>query len=76
METTVATKGRIVIPAKIRYRFGIKDKTRIRIQVDKANQRIVLTPLTRAYVNRLRGKYKGKSLMKAFMTEKMREREV
>ncbi len=75
METTVATKGRIIIPAEIRYKFGIEDKTRIRIQVDEANRRIVLTPLTRGYANRLRGKYKGKPLMKALMTEKTRERQ-
>ena len=44
--------------------------------MDEANQRIILTPITREFVNSLRGKYKGKALMKALLAEKKKEREL
>lgn len=76
METIATIKGQIVIPSSVRRKFGIKEGTRIQIQVDEANQRIILTPITREYVNSLRGKYKTKPLMKALLAEKKREREL
>lgn len=75
METIATIKGQIVIPSTVRRKFGIKQGTRIQIEVDAANQRIILTPITREFVNSLRGKYKGKPIMKALMAEKKRERE-
>ena len=76
MQCIASAKGQIVIPSSVRRKFGIKEGTRIQIQIDETNQRIILTPITREYVNRLRGKYKGKDLMRALMKEKMREREL
>lgn len=76
METYATVKGQIVIPSSIRRKFGIKEGTRIQIEVDEKGQRILLTPITRAYVHGLRGKYKGKGLLKALMAEKKREREL
>jgi hypothetical protein len=46
----------------------------LQVDVDE-RKRIILTPVTREYVNSLRGKYKGKGLMKALMAEKKREKE-
>jgi len=73
METVATSKGQIVIPSKIRRQLGIKEGTYFQIDVDNINKRIILTPVTREYVNSLRGKYKGKGLMKALMDEKKRE---
>lgn len=73
METVATSKGQIVIPSKIRRQLGIKEGTYLQIDVDNINKRIILTPITRDYVNSLRGKYKGKGLMKALMAEKKRE---
>jgi len=70
METITTSKGQVVIPAKIRRKLGIKEGTHIQIDLDEINKRIILTPVTREYVNSLRGKYKGKGLMKALKTEK------
>jgi hypothetical protein len=50
--------------------------TRIQIEVDEEAQRIILTPITREYVHSLRGKYRGKGLLKSLMAEKKREREL
>ena len=76
METIATSKGQIVIPSTLRRRLGIREGTYIQIEVDDVNKRLILTPVTREYIHSLRGKYKGKGLMKALMAEKNREREL
>ena len=76
METVATSKGQVVIPSILRRRLGIKDGTHIQIEVDEDNKRLILTPVTREFVQSLRGKYKGKGLMKALMAEKNREKEL
>ncbi len=76
METYASVKGLIVIPSSIRRKFGINESTRIQIDVDEANSRIILTPITREFVHSLRGKYKGRGLLKSLMAEKKLEREL
>jgi AbrB family looped-hinge helix DNA binding protein len=73
MEARITSKGQIVIPSNIRRQLGIKEGTHIQIDVDDINRKIILTPITRGYVHSLRGKYKGKGLMKALMIEKTQE---
>jgi len=46
------------------------------LDVDEGTQRITLTPITREYIQGLRGRYKGKGLLKALAAEKKREREI
>lgn len=75
METTLAQNGRIIIPAKLRKKFDIKKGTRFQIEVDENGHRIILKPITREYIHSLRGKFKGKGLMKSLKEEKQRERE-
>lgn len=76
METVATSKGQVVIPSKIRKQLGIKDGTYLQIEVDANTKQIILTPVTREYIRSLRGKYKGRGLMKALMAEKKREREL
>jgi AbrB family looped-hinge helix DNA binding protein len=76
METVATSKGQVVIPSKIRRQLGIKEGTYLQIDVDEVNKRLILTPVTREYIHSLRGKYKGKGLMKSFMAEKKREKEL
>jgi AbrB family looped-hinge helix DNA binding protein len=68
-------KGRITIPCLLRRAFGIKAGTRIEIAIDEGEQKIILTPITRKYVHKLRGKYRGKEFLKALATEKGIERQ-
>ncbi len=75
METVATSKGQVVIPSAIRRKLGIKEGTYIQIDLDDLNKRIILTPVTREYVHSLRGKYKGRGLMKALMAEKEREKD-
>ncbi len=76
MVTTATTKGQIVIPSSIRRKFEIKEGTRIEIKVDEKARHIILTPITREYIHSLRGKFKGKGLLKELMEEKKQEREL
>lgn len=76
METTVTSKGQIVIPSSVRRKLGIKGGTRIQIEVDENSKEIVLKPITREYVHSLRGKFKGKGLLKTLMADKKKEREL
>ena len=74
METIARTKGQIVIPSSIRRRFEIKEGTRIAVEVDEKARQIILTPITREHIHSLRGRFKGKGLMKELMEERKRER--
>lgn len=76
METTATSKGQIVIPSSIRRKLGIKEGTRIQIELKEDEREIVLKPITRDYIHSLRGKFRGKGLMKALMAEKKREKEL
>jgi AbrB family looped-hinge helix DNA binding protein len=76
METTATSKGQIVIPSSVRRKFGIKEGTRIQINLSEDEKEIILTPITREYVHSLKGKFKGKGLLKALMAEKKKEREL
>jgi AbrB family looped-hinge helix DNA binding protein len=75
METTATSKGQIVIPSSIRRKLGIREGTRIQIEFKEDEKEIVLKPITRDYIHSLRGKFKGKGLMKALMAEKKREKD-
>lgn len=75
MDSYITVKGQIVIPSKVRRKFGIKEGTRVQVDMDEQAHRIILTPVTRDYVQKLRGKYKGKGLLAALAAEKKRERE-
>jgi AbrB family looped-hinge helix DNA binding protein len=76
METTSTTKGQIVIPSSVRRKLGIKEGTRILIDVNYEQRTIVLIPITREYVHSLSGKFKGKGLLKALEHEESQEKEI
>jgi AbrB family looped-hinge helix DNA binding protein len=64
------SKGYITIPADLRRRLGIQPGMRFAVTADGTS--IFLTPMTDA---RLRPS-KGRGVMKAFLEEKKREREL
>ena len=75
MESYMTVKGQLVIPSKIRRKLGMKEGTRVQVEVDEQAHRIILTPVTRDYIQSLRGKYKGRGLLAALAVEKKREKE-
>jgi AbrB family looped-hinge helix DNA binding protein len=75
VDTYMTVKGQVVIPSKVRRQLGVTEGTRIQVEVEEAENRIILTPITREYVQKVRGKYRGKGLLKALAAEKSRERD-
>jgi AbrB family looped-hinge helix DNA binding protein len=76
VDTYMTVKGQIVIPAKVRRRFGIKEGTRLQVDVDEKAHKIILTPITSEYIQSMQGRYRGKGLLKALAAEKKREKEM
>lgn len=56
----VTSKGQLVIPARIRRRYHIKNGTQVRIE--ETNQGILLRPITYEAIRRLRGILAGEDL--------------
>lgn len=75
METTATIKGQVVIPAAMRRQLNIKGGTRIKIELDEENQRLILTPITPEFIHSLYGKYKGLHLLDRLMEDKRLERD-
>ena len=71
--TSATTKGQVLIPVKLRRKFGIKAGTKIHVYEE--NGRIVLQPVTREQIQRVRGMFKGAGALQVLMAERKRERE-
>lgn len=76
METTATSKGQIVIPSSVRRKLGIREGTRIHIEVDDKMGRILLKPITREYIHNLRGRLRGSGVTQSLMNEKKYERDI
>jgi AbrB family looped-hinge helix DNA binding protein len=59
----VSSKGRVVIPASLRKKLGIKAGTRLAIRSDE--NELILQPINDAFIRRLRGSCKGKDSIAA-----------
>lgn len=75
LETYATIKGQIVIPSSIRRKLGITEGTRIQIEVDEKENKIILTPVTRARMQKLFGLYKDTDLLGALAEDKAIEKE-
>ena len=71
----VTVKGQIVIPSKLRRKFGIKKGTQV--YVYERDGEIAIKPITDDYIRSMAGttRTKGK-LLKALMVDKAKEREL
>ncbi|HEV2234300.1 MAG TPA: AbrB/MazE/SpoVT family DNA-binding domain-containing protein [Terriglobia bacterium] len=71
--SVVTTKGQLVIPARLRRRFGIRQGTLVSFLEDHG--RIIVQPITREFIKSLRGSLKGKpSALDYLLQERKRER--
>lgn len=75
METKATSKGQIVIPAEVRRKFGIKAGTRVSIRIDEKENAIVLKPITRQFIEGLRGIDRGKGMLQALIEERKLDKE-
>lgn len=73
--STVTTKGQLVIPSKLRRKYGIRKGTRVAM-IEEEN-RIILQPITRDYIRKLRGSLKSEPSALQFLKEgRKRDREL
>jgi len=73
--STVTVKGQIVIPAKLRHKFGIKKGTQVYLY-EKGGE-IVVQPITDEYLLGVKGMTgTGGKLLKALKEEKAREKKL
>jgi len=75
METTATTKGQVVIPSSVRKKLGIKGGTRFHVELDEENGQIILKPITREYIERMAGMFRGAGLLEELEASRARDRE-
>jgi AbrB family looped-hinge helix DNA binding protein len=71
--TTATIKGQVLIPVALRRKLGIK--AGVRIEVFEEDGRIILQPVTRERIQRVRGMFKGAGALDVLIAERKRERE-
>jgi AbrB family looped-hinge helix DNA binding protein len=70
---TISSKGQVVIPAKLRKRFGMKEGRKVVFSVEK--NKLVISSADWDAIEALYGKYAGLPLEEDLMEEKRLERE-
>lgn len=70
---TVSTRGQLVIPRKLREKYGIKSKSQVE-WLDMGNG-LALIPIAEDPVKATRGILKGKDLVESLLKMKKEERE-
>ena len=68
----VTSKGQLVVPSRIRRRFGIKPGTRVNFVEE--GDRIIFQPVTREYIDSFCGIFKQKPGEKSVVQELLEER--
>jgi AbrB family looped-hinge helix DNA binding protein len=68
----VTSKGQLVVPLRIRRRYGIKPGTRVNFVEE--GDRIIFQPVTREYISSYRGIFKSKPGAKSVVRELLEER--
>jgi AbrB family looped-hinge helix DNA binding protein len=76
METSIVTvKGQIVVPAKIRHKFGIRKGTKIAFI--EQHGKLIIQPLDKGYFESLSGILGTEGdMLKGLMEDKKKEREL
>lgn len=69
-----SVKGQVVIPSWLRQAFEIEDGTRALVYQE--GDAIVLKPITRRHIRKLRGSLKGSGILKSLAEDRKREREL
>ena len=73
METYATVKGQILITASLRKKYGIVEGTKITI-LDNGDE-IILRPVTRDRIAKLKGSLKGLNLTQVLVEERQKDKE-
>ena len=70
---TVTSKGQLVVPVRLRRKYGISRGTRVRF-LDRDGE-LVMQPITAAYIRSIRGLLESKtSVTRELLAERARDR--
>ncbi|MDQ7823016.1 MAG: AbrB/MazE/SpoVT family DNA-binding domain-containing protein [Candidatus Eremiobacteraeota bacterium] len=69
----VTSKGQIVIPSRLRKKYGIREGTKICFIDD--DSRIVIEPISERFYREQRGSLRGSGILEALLEERKRDRE-
>ena len=73
-ESTMTSKGQIVVPAKLRRRYGLKPGTKV--YFIERDDEILFQPVTKDYIRSVHGMLKSEtSVTKELLKERARDRE-
>jgi len=73
--TVVTTKGQLVVPSRLRRKYGLRRGTRVAFVEE--GKKLVLQPLTPEYVRAQRGSLAGKpSALEIVLEDRRRERDL
>lgn len=73
-EATITSKGQIVVPARLRRRYGLKPGTKV-LFIER-NDEILFQPLSREYIRSVHGMLTSKtSVTKELLRERAKDRE-
>ncbi len=73
MSSKVTSKGQVVIPKKLREKYGIRSATAVR-WIEK-DQGILMVPESEDPIVAARGMLEGSGILKAYSKEKRREKQ-
>jgi len=73
ISSKVTSKGQVVIPKRLREKYGIRSATAIR-WIEK-DQGILMVPESEDPIVEARGMLKGSGILKAYLKEKRREKQ-
>ena len=73
ISSKVTSKGQVVIPKKLREKYGIRKATAIR-WIEK-DQGILMVPESEDPIVAARGMLKGSGILKAYLKEKKRDKQ-
>ena len=73
ISSKVTSKGQVVIPKRLREKYGIRSTTAIR-WIEK-DQGILMVPESEDPIVAARGMLKGSGILKAYLKEKRREKQ-
>ena len=68
----ITSKGQVVIPARIRRKYGLKEGTRLNFSEEEG--RFVIQPVTKEYINSFCGIFKSKPGEKSAVQELLEDR--
>ncbi len=68
------SKGQVVIPRRLRREFEIEEGTKATVVATPEG--ILLKPITRTFIESLRGSLKGTKAMDVFLKERIQERQL